>query len=279
MKLEIPKFESKKEEIDFLVQNKESLISQKKSVIKYADGVSTTVLPTEWNGQTVKAESQGNLDSIQVKAIINTTNLLDSHGDVHVKGLWNKSLKENKRMLHIQEHKSADFDKIIASGDDLKASVKEYSWKELGYNLEGKTQALVFDSTVKKERNPFMFEQYKNGYVNNHSVGMRYVKMELAVNDKEYEKEKDFWDKHIENIVNKEEAEEKGHFWLVFEAKAVEGSAVPLGSNPITPTMNIKSEPTLLEIIKGFTQTSKAAESTFNILDAIKKTEINLKNS
>lgn len=279
MKLEIPKFESKKEKIDFLVENKDSLISQKKSVIKYADGISTTIIPANYDSDTVKSNSEENLTSINVKAIINTTNILDSHGDVHIKGLWNKSLKENKRILHIQEHKSHEFDKIIASGEDLKASVKDYSWKELGYNVEGKTQALVFDSKIRKDRNSYMFEQYKNGFVNNHSVGMRYVKIELAVNDEEYEKEKGFWDKHIKDVVNKKEAEDKGYFWVVFEAKAVEGSAVPLGSNPITPTMNIKSEPTLLEMIKNATQNKKAAESTFNILDAIKKTEINLKNS
>ena len=245
MKLEIPIFDTLKEKINFLIENKQQLI-----------------------------------DSVEVKAIINTTNILDSHGDVHLKGIWNKSLKENKRILHLQEHKSNEFDKIISSGEDLKATTKDYSWKELGYNVEGKTEALVFESKVKKSRNPYMFEQYKNGYINNHSVGMRYVKMELAVNDEDYEKEKDFWDKNIKNVVNRKEAEEKGYMWLVFEAKVVEGSAVPLGSNPITPTMNIKSEPSLLQIIKAHnTQNKKAADSTFNILDAINKTNINLKNS
>ena len=282
--LNIPSFETKKELIDFIVANKETLTTQKKSAIKYADGIGFPISSTsavEYKGRITFIEKDGiipkevenDINQIQVKAIINTTNILDSHGDVHLKGIWNKSIKENKRIMHVQEHKSQEFDKIIASGDELKASVKDYSWKELGYDVEGKTQALVFDSTVKESRNPYMFEQYKNGYVNNHSVGMRYVKMDLAVNDKDYEKEKGLYDKHIDSIANKSDAEDAGYFWVVSEAKVVEGSAVPSGSNPITPTMSTKNEePTLLEMIdKMDTPQTKAADSTFNIMNAISK--------
>jgi len=281
MKIDIPNFKTKKELFGFLIENKEILLTQKKSAVKYADGLSIDHLPREVQKNITKSEETQSVESDMVKTrtIINTTNILDSHGDVHIKGIWNKSLKENKRILHVQEHKSNEFDKIIASGEDLKASVKTYSWKELGYDIEGETQALVFDSNVRKERNPFMFEQYSKGYVNNHSVGMRYVKLELAVNDEDYEKEKGFWDKNINLIVNKEEAEKNGYFWVVQEAKVIEGSAVPLGSNPITPTLNIKSEPTILDFINNMdTQKSKAAESTFSILEAISKTSINIKN-
>lgn len=282
MKLDIPNFESKKELLDFLVKHKETLTTQKKSAIKLADGFGVSIS----NGQPYESYSnKASADpttpnEIKVKAVINTTGILDSHGDVHIKGLWNKSLKENKRIMHVQEHKSHEFDKIISSGEDLKASVKNYSWKELGYNVEGTTQALVFDSTVKDSRNPYMYDQYKNGYVDNHSVGMRYVKLELAVNDEDYEKEKDFWDKYINTIANKDDAEKNGYFWVVFEAKVIEGSAVPSGSNPITPTISTKSEPTLLEMIdKMDTHEEKAADSTFNIMNAINNKKINFKNS
>jgi len=281
MKIDIPNFKTKKELFGFLIENKEILLTQKKSAVKYADGLSIDHLPREVQKNITKSEETQSVESDMVKTrtIINTTNILDSHGDVHIKGIWNKSLKENKRILHVQEHKSNEFDKIIASGEDLKASVKTYSWKELGYDIEGETQALVFDSNVRKERNPFMFEQYSKGYVNNHSVGMRYVKLDLAINDKDYEKEKSLWDKNINSIVNKQEAEKNGYFWVVQEAKVIEGSAVPLGSNPITPTLNIKSEPTILDFINNMdTQKSKAAESTFSILEAISKTSINIKN-
>ena len=119
------------------------------------------------------------------------------------------------------------------------------NWKDLGYNADGTTEALIFDSTVKASRNAYMFDQYKNGYVDNHSVGMQYVKLELAVNDEDYEKEKNFFDKYIDEVTNKEDAINQGYFWVVTEAKVIEGSAVPMGSNPITPTLENKNEPPL----------------------------------
>ena len=278
MKLDIPNYQTKKELFDFLILNKETLISQKKSVIKLADGIGGSSVHIQGTKSANKSESVSSepISEIKVKAVINTTNFLDSHGDVHIPGIWNKSLKENNRIMHIQEHQSSSFDKIIASGDDLKASAETMTWKELGYNAIGTTQALVFESTVKESRNKYMFNQYKQGFVNNHSVGMRYVKMELAVNDEDYEKEKNFYDKYISQVINKEDAEQLGYFWVVTEAKVIEGSAVPMGSNPITPTTNIKNEPSLIDLINNTDTQEKAAESTFSIIDAINKNNFNL---
>ena len=88
-----------------------------------------------------------------------------------------------------------------------------------------------------------MFEQYANGWVKNHSVGMQYVKIGLAVNDPECVAEFDLWNKYYTTIANKEYADECGYFWVVKEAKLIEGSAVPIGSNWATPTLqnNMKS--------------------------------------
>jgi hypothetical protein len=87
-----------------------------------------------------------------------------------------------------------------------------------------------------------MLKQYANGWVKNHSVGMRYVQLELAINsESDYDKEyKDLWDEYYPVIANKEVADERGYFWLVKEAKIVEGSAVVMGSNSATPTLEMK---------------------------------------
>lgn len=132
------------------------------------------------------------------------------------------------------------FAKIISKGKDLKATAKTYTWKELGFDFEGSTEALTFDSTVRAERNKQMFDLYRKGEVDNHSVGMRYVKLILAINDEEYGAEFDAWEKYYPEIANKETADAEGFFWAVKEAKVIEGSAVPLGSNFATPTLDIK---------------------------------------
>ena len=70
-------------------------------------------------------------------------------------------------------------------------------------------------------------------FVDQHSVGMQYVKIDLAVNDEDYEEEYKLWQDNIDQIGNKEQAEQKGYFWLVREAKLIEISAVLLGSNEL----------------------------------------------
>ncbi len=189
-------------------------------------------------GLVDKAETTLTEGNIMVRAIINTTNLLDSHGDVHIPGIWKKSLQENKYILHLQEHERRH-DKVIS--DDLKAYTKNIAWAALGYSYEGNTQALIFDSILTPDRNPFMYEQYQKNYIKQHSVGMRYVKMYFCVNngDEWATSYKDNWDKYIGQVVNRKEAEDEGYFWAVTEAEVVEGSSVVFGSNHITPTVSV----------------------------------------
>jgi len=96
---------------------------------------------------------------------------------------------------------------------------------------------------LKREDNPLMFDQYAQGKVTNHSVGMLYVqgKLELAYYDEESEKNMSFFEKHKAQAVNPEVADEYGYFWVVSEAVKREGSAVVFGSNPITPTISVKN--------------------------------------
>ena len=240
--------------IEEIVKNKAVLMAQKKAAIKHADGCAYLALDTGAGHASKAAGISEDATTIEVKAAINTTNIFDSHGDVHIKGLWNKSLKENKMIMHIQEH-DLKFDKIISDGKDLKASAKMMTFKELGYKMDGETQVLFFKSTVKQERNSYMFNQYKNGVVKNHSVGMRYVKLFLAVNDESYEEEKAIWDKYYQTIANKSDVDAAGYFWAVTEAKIIEGSAVPIGSNQVTPTIEVteaaKSTSNQIEPPKG----------------------------
>jgi hypothetical protein len=235
-------FSNKEELFKALRENKSTLIAQKKMITKEADATVYFVGITNDKGETTKATytDVSNITQLKAELVINTTNLLDSHSDVHIKGIWNKSVKEQKNLLLLQEHKMT-FDHIIS--DDVKASVKEVKWSDLGYGFKGTTEALTFDVSIDKSRNPFMFEQYAKGYVKEHSVGMRYVKMELAINsDSKWDvEEKEIWDNYIDQVANKEQAEEQGYFWVILEAKIVEGSAVVKGSNYATPTINVEA--------------------------------------
>jgi hypothetical protein len=230
--------------IEEIVKNKELIIAQKKGTIKFADPVIQSLDLSHKRLATVKAEMDNEMEIGVLKAelVINTTNLIDSHMDCHIPNLWNKSIKEQKTIFLLQEHEM-EFSKIIADSvnDNLKASAKDFSWSELGFNFKGNTQALVFNTDIKEKRNEFMYKQYKNGYVLEHSVGMRYVKIYLCVNSEnpEYASEMDNWNKYYPMVANKEVADTKGYFWAVTEAQFVEGSAVVKGSNYATPVISI----------------------------------------
>jgi len=240
--IEIPEFSSKVQLYDFLYENKDLHIKSKKSEMKKADAVNI-VIPSQINKAGVVDLSDS--DELLVKSIINTTNVLDSHGDVHIKGIWNKSLKETKDRMLLQEHVMS-FKNVISK--QVKGYANNYNWSELGYpKLKGETQALEYHSIVKRSRNEFMHSEYAKGHVDNHSVGMIYVKLFLAVNNdsSEYKDEFDTFNKYIDGIVNQQKAIDQGFFWAIKEAKDIEGSAVVKGSNILTPTTSVepKSEP------------------------------------
>lgn len=240
--IDTTKYATKTELFDFLKGNKDILFAQKMAENKNADAISFQIVEGK-AGDAQKADVKSDADKITVKVVINTTNLMDSHDDVHVDGLWKKTLSEKKNLYHVQEHKLT-FDHIIS--DEVKAYTEKFQWKDLGYDLDGETEALLFESVIHKKRNPFMFDQYLNKYVKNHSVGMRYVKLEMAINsDRESDREyKSVWDKYFPVIANKQHAESRGFFFVVKEARILEGSAVPIGSNYATPTLEIKNETT-----------------------------------
>lgn len=240
--MEIPQFNTRKELFKFLVDNKAKLEAFKRADMKKADAIiCVPELITPAKIETAKAfgiESDGT-GNLLVKVIINTTNIFDSHKDVHIPGLWAKSLRDNKNIMFLKNH-LRDFEFIIAEGKELQAYTQNFTFSQLGYNLPGTTEALVFEALIRADRNEFMASQYRKGFVKNHSVGMQYVKLVMAVNDENYGAEYEMWEKYYPEIANKADADEYGYFWAVKEAKVIEGSAVPIGSNVYTPTMTIE---------------------------------------
>jgi len=244
MNVTIPSFNDKQELFDYLRKNKSMLINQKKSAVKapeYGFGIAQT------NEDYLKPDSNKEFGIIAtdtkkttVKCVINASNIIDSYLDLHLPKLFNRSVKNNKDPLHLQEHKML-YDFIIGDGlEEVKSYVTTMSWKNLGYEFEGKTDLLMHDVYF-TGRNPTMEERYKANQVKYHSVGMQYVELFFCVDSEEkwWREEKDNFDQYIEMAVNPDVAKENGYFWAVKEAKEVEGSAVVRGACPTTPTISI----------------------------------------
>lgn len=224
-------FSTKEDLFKALRENKKSLKASKLLTIKHSDAVSYAT-----TNQANKADKvSDNAKEIEVKFVVNSCGWYDSHGDVHLKGCWNKTANDNKRFIHLQEHK-AQFDNVISYNST--PSVEEIL-------VQGKAvDALVATSLIEESENKAMFDRYKKGVVKEHSVGMQYIwdKLHLAINSEHEEdkEEKETWDKYIDQVINREDVEEKGYFWGVGEAKALEGSAVVFGSNSQTPVLSIQ---------------------------------------
>lgn len=238
----IPSFSNKADRNDWLVENKSLIIAEKKASMKEADAVGVTpgIVGVGKDG-VEKALPTGTLpadvDKIRAKLVINTTNVIDSHMDCHIPGLWKKTISEQSEYYLTQEHRLS-FDKVIT--EEVKCFTYKMSWASIGAPFKGSTEALMFDAVI-GSRNEYMKGQYAKGYVKNHSVGMRYVKIYMCINDERYPEYKAMWDKYIGEVHNREAADESGYFWAVTEAKIVEGSAVVRGSNIWTPIMSMSA--------------------------------------
>jgi hypothetical protein len=243
---------------NYLVKNEALIFHAKKSEVKKADGCYASPFYINAKGElTTKAEvTETQIDPTRLKVVvvINATNWLDSHGDVHIPGLWKKSLSDNKRTgFYLLNSHRRDFEDVIAEG--CSGFTKQLSWKELNLDIPGVTEALIFDGIVEEQRNEYMFGQYQRGYVKKHSVGMRYIKLVTCINDDDYPVQKENWDKYIEMVANRDEAEAEGYFWAVLEAQVVEGSAVVFASCDVTPTLETsllgtKTEPPLGTLVE-----------------------------
>ena len=231
-----------KEAIKKLVANKSELIELKKGEKKFTNGLNTVISKT---GTAIKGLYSNTEDKLERTIVANTYMYMDSHDDVHDKGCFSKSIKERQdKIFHLHDHEFKITSKV---GEPIKVYEESVSWKDLGYNANGTTEALLMDTEVIKDYNPQIYNEYKANKINQHSVGMQYVKIELAVNDEEYEAEYKVWKDKIDSIGNREYAESKGYFWLVKEAKLIEVSAVLLGSNDLTPTLSQETKDIIVE--------------------------------
>lgn len=238
-----------------IVENKAQIIALKKAEIKTVKGGLSYV--SSKKDLAIKGIYKNEENKLERTIVGNTYLWLDSHDDVHAKNLFKKSISERKEnIFHLHDHELKITSKV---GEPKNIYEKNISWKDLNVNKEGETQALFMDSEILKEYNSQVFNGYKSNTINQHSVGMQYVKIDLAVKDEEYEEEYKVWLDNIDKIGNKEKAEEKGYFWLVREAKLIEISAVLIGSNELTPTLNQSKD---IEPLNGTQKTEAEAEQS-----------------
>lgn len=230
-------FETKELMYAALKASKQEIMALKKSAIKYSDGVQFRVK----YDQASKGDAPANLGyGDYIYPVINTTNFLDSHSDVHIPGIWDKSVPAQQGKVYLIINHDLSLGNVISYPADVELILKTMPWSNLGLPYDGDTQALIFKSKLTEKANPAAYFAYVDGEDIQHSIRMQYVTIKLAINSSsdDYAEEKAVFDQYIGQIANKELAIEQGYFWAVLEAKIYkEGSAVLFGSNEATPTL------------------------------------------
>lgn len=83
---------------------------------------------------------------------------------------------------------------------------------------------------------------YQEMIYDNHSIGFRYKKLEMAVLNSENEAERKNWEEFYPLALNPEVADKHGFFWVVKEIELFEISIVSYGANSLTPNLGSKSK-------------------------------------
>ena len=247
--MKIPKFNTKTERLAYIRANKAEIIKAKKGEVKRAfeAGIDFKIKPLTIKSEANKAEDNEN--EIERTIIGNTYYWLDSHDDVHVKGTFTKSINDNKDTI---PHRHDHINQVAAKVGKFKdVYEKEISWRDLGVDKDGTTISVFGDSVIKKAYNPSIFEQYKDGEINQHSVGMYYMDIQFCSDDINNAEEYKGWSTYINELGNKEKAIEQGYFFAIKEAKLIEISCVTRGSNELTPTQESKEKYEKLEYVLG----------------------------
>lgn len=233
------KFASKKELIKYLIKNKADLIHMKKSATKFTDPFFIELLEgkaTSAVAKIINSYSQDDEENGMIKRTVigNTYGWMDSHNDVHIPGIFTKTIQENKNIAHLHDHV---FQLDYKVGEPQKIYEQSMPWRQLGVDKKGNTTCLLMDTEILKVYNPYIFEQYLKKKIKQHSVGMQYVKLFLCVDDEDYKEEFANWNTYIDYVANEDTAIENGYFWAVTEAKLREISCVIAGSNSLTGTI------------------------------------------
>lgn len=239
----------------YLKTNKEALLSAKKSQTKYTDCLSHPItstkreVVTQDKKETNKDDSSEapetvteSKDSIDVTVVCNTAWFCDSQMDVLTGDSYTNSVKAKGNSIpHIADHKQSSTAHV---GDVTAVYTQEIALKELGLDQSGSTTALVMETTIRKDYNEDVYKFYDNGKINQHSIGLRYVDIQMAINNhtEEYKEELAVWNEYYPKVINKDLVDSKGYFWVVPEIDIIENSCVLFGANSLTPTLSVKSD-------------------------------------
>lgn len=249
MRVVLPKFKNNKEAFVYLKTNKDRLLTQKcqapikTEVFDYGClSIKAKDKKSIGKGVTKQVGENENLNDneLEVDAIANMAGWCDSFMDVLIPDNWKETIRvkgaSGKQLIYHLKNHHYSTDAIV--GGEVKMRSE---WLNLSiFNIEEtdlkQGQALIGNSIVKRKYDSKTYELYADDEVKQHSIGLRYIRLFLCINDDDddFVIEKEHWDKYYKFVINKDKVDNKGFFWAVTEIKLLEYSAVLFGANELT---------------------------------------------
>lgn len=229
-------------------------------------------------GETPNQVKEVDFNRRTVQFIGNTYNFVDSDMDILVDGaakrtIQNRGPKSNAgaKIKHLADH--------VMSTDKMVGLVKELEET----TIDGK-QVIYCESEIPATRDgDDHLIKYQKGIYDNHSIGFRYIDIELAEKDSRNTDSAAYWDEFFPQLLNPEVADEAKHFWIVKEIELYEVSVVTFGANSLTPVTGFKGVNKDIQLNALFTRLNDLQSDLRNALktgnkskDAMKTLDIQI---
>ena len=237
--------------LQHLHSNKSDFIKAKKVGLKFADPVCYGVAGDGKAGlfmQKAKAiDMVAPTDedpNLRVTVVANMSGWMDSQDDVLLRGCYDKTLRDKGNNFYFLRDHRYSIEAIIAKTE--KVYTRDFSPMELGITTTATVnpQGLIFVGLLTEDMSDKVYYMYKEGLINQHSIGLRYIRIDLAINDPDFTSEFKTWTQFKGQVLNIGEAEAQGFFWAVQEIELLENSAVLFGANILTPTLAVEEAKT-----------------------------------
>lgn len=240
-------FASKEDLFKELRESAEIIIEEKKSLIQKScdKGISVTCKSLDLLKFTDQLKGI-KIDDNYYYIAVNTTRVLDSHDDLHVDGIWKKSIKDQQGKNYLVVDHELSIKSVVVRKEHVEMFTAKIPFSLIGKPYEGDTEALIYKVPKSQVKDETVKEWLDSGDAIEGSVRMQYVTVLLAMdsNAPEDETEKKNYDEYLPMISNKDDYEYIYYYFIIKEAKNVkESSLVVFGSNSSTGMVNNKIEP------------------------------------
>lgn len=240
-------YSSKAELFKALRENKDEIIGLKKAnIMKSCEkGISLTAKPLDYSKISTQTKDIIIDDNYHYIAV-NSTRILDTHTDLHLDNIWNKSVKDLQGKNYLVDSHVLSMVTTIVKREYIKMFTAIVPFSMIGKSYTGDTEVLVYQFQKDKVINQVAKDWLESGDSIEASVKMRYTDIVLAMNSEAEEDKEELknYELYYPIIANKEDFEnEINYFWGIKQAMNVhESSLVLFGSNHVTGQVSMKNK-------------------------------------